>query len=90
MTRILLACVAVLALAGGAAADPWTNESGQGRGGGERGVGVFIPLPGVPGRPPPVRAEPRIPPGHMPPPGECRTWIPGVPAGQQPPPYPCR
>ncbi len=30
-----------------------------------------------------------IPPGHMPPPGECRVWQPGVPPGQQPPPYRC-
>jgi hypothetical protein len=26
-----------------------------------------------------------IPPGHMPPPGECRTWFPGEPPGRQPP-----
>ena len=30
-----------------------------------------------------------IPPGHMPPPGECRIWFPGRPPGQQPPPGPC-
>ena len=30
-----------------------------------------------------------IPPGHLPPPGECRIWIPGRPPGQQPPPQPC-
>lgn len=35
------------------------------------------------------RAESVIPKGHEPPPGECRTWIPGVPPGQQPPPYRC-
>ena len=31
-----------------------------------------------------------IPPGHMPPPGECRIWFPDLPAGQQPPPGDCR
>lgn len=30
-----------------------------------------------------------IPPGHLPPPGECRIWYPGVPPGRQPPPGPC-
>ena len=31
----------------------------------------------------------RIPPGHYPPPGECRLWYPGVPPGHQPPPVSC-
>ncbi len=30
-----------------------------------------------------------IPPGHYPPPGECRVWYPGRPPGHQPPPRPC-
>lgn len=30
-----------------------------------------------------------IPPGHLPPPGECRIWFPDRPPGQQPPPGPC-
>ena len=30
-----------------------------------------------------------IPPGHLPPPGECRVWIPGQPPGQQRPPGDC-
>ncbi len=30
-----------------------------------------------------------IPPGHLPPPGECRLWFPGRPPGHQPPPGPC-
>ncbi len=33
---------------------------------------------------------PRIPPGHMPPPGECRIWYPDRPPGDQPPPGNCR
>ena len=30
-----------------------------------------------------------IPPGHLPPPGACRIWIPGKPPGHQPPPGNC-
>jgi hypothetical protein len=35
------------------------------------------------------RTRLEIPPGQLPPPGECRVWRPGVPPGQQPPPGPC-
>lgn len=31
----------------------------------------------------------KVPPGHYPPPGECRLWYPGRPPGHQPPPAPC-
>ncbi|TFH87297.1 hypothetical protein EQG41_07795 [Billgrantia azerbaijanica] len=31
-----------------------------------------------------------IPPGHLPPPGECRIWYPDRPPGHQPPPGACR
>jgi len=31
----------------------------------------------------------QIPPGHYPPPGECRIWYPGRPPGHQPPPGRC-
>lgn len=30
-----------------------------------------------------------VPPGHLPPPGQCRRWKPGVPPGHQPAPVPC-
>lgn len=30
-----------------------------------------------------------VPPGHMPPPGQCRVWFPNRPPGQQPPPGRC-
>ena len=30
-----------------------------------------------------------IPPGHLPPPGECRVWYDGQPPGHQPPPTAC-
>jgi hypothetical protein len=35
-------------------------------------------------------AQVRIPPGHLPPPGECRIWFPDRPPGHQPPPGDCR
>ena len=31
----------------------------------------------------------RIPPGHYPPPGQCRIWVPNRPPGQQSPPGTC-
>lgn len=31
----------------------------------------------------------RIPPGHLPPPGECRVWLDDRPPGHQPPPTSC-
>ncbi|WP_189471653.1 hypothetical protein [Litchfieldella qijiaojingensis] len=37
----------------------------------------------------PVYPSYDIPPGHMPPPGECRIWYPDLPPGQQPPPGHC-
>jgi hypothetical protein len=40
-------------------------------------------------RGPPRHSGGSMPPGHMPPPGHCRNWIPGVPPGHQPPPFRC-
>jgi hypothetical protein len=31
-----------------------------------------------------ARGPSRVPPGHLPPPGQCRVWIDGVPPGHQP------
>ena len=31
----------------------------------------------------------KVPPGHLPPPGQCRIWYPELPPGQQPPPGDC-
>jgi hypothetical protein len=40
----------------------------------------------APNHPAPVRpAAFHVPPGHLPPPGQCRIWYPGTPPGQQPP-----
>ena len=39
---------------------------------------------------PHYHARPRIPQGHMPPPGLCRAWYPKRPPGHQPPPGDCR
>lgn len=50
------------------------------------GVVVGSPPPG-PG--PSTAATLGIPPGHLPPPGECRVWVPGEPPGHQPPPGSC-
>jgi hypothetical protein len=36
-----------------------------------------------------ARGPGHIPPGHYPPPGECRIWHAGRPPGHQPPPVPC-
>lgn len=35
-------------------------------------------------------ARVNVPPGHMPPPGQCRIWYPDRPPGQQPAPGDCR
>lgn len=82
--KYALGIFALLALAGPALADPGKDESGKWRGRGaynwqdegpRRGRGYH-------------RAE-RIPRGHLPPPGSCRTWYHGIPPGHQPPPYRC-
>lgn len=40
--------------------------------------------------PPYERGAYGAPPGHLPPPGECKVWYDGAPPGQQPPPTDCR
>src|SRR3712207_1435459 len=102
-TRISACLGLAMALAAldGALADPWRDESDQGRGGREgRSPVLVVPVPEPPSHygpppgyahgPPPGRyAEPRISQGHLPPPGECRLWLPDRAAGQQPPPGRC-
>lgn len=44
----------------------------------------------APGPGPHYRGAVQVPPGHMPPPGECRVWFRDRPPGHQPPPGPCR
>ena len=57
-------------------------------------VGALIALAGcvVYQEPVPVyKSQPvHIPPGHLPPPGQCRIWYPDRPPGHQPPPGSCR
>jgi hypothetical protein len=53
------------------------------------GVGVALGVPAADAQPR-GRSSQGIPPGHLPPPGECRVWYDGVPPGQQPPPISCR
>lgn len=42
-----------------------------------------------PRKPVHVRRGVRIPPGHLPGPGQCRVWYPNRPPGHQPPPFRC-
>lgn len=44
---------------------------------------------GPPSSGPSTAATLKIPPGHLPPPGECRVWVPGEPPGHQAPPGSC-
>jgi hypothetical protein len=74
-----------------ARADPWKDESGNGK-----QPRYAQPYYGQQYYAPPQRRSPPgygyaepIPSGHLPPPGECRVWYPGVPPGQQPPPFRC-
>src|SRR3970282_2943957 len=64
-------CALVLAAAGMAAA-------------GCAGRFVVVEAPPPPSaRGPSTAATLGVPPGHLPPPGECRVWIPGRPPGRQ-------
>ena len=104
-TKLLVGCLSLaLVIPAVTAADPWKDESGHGRG--ERGVDysdhwenddrrgdrddIWRPGDRIPPLYPPRRVDRSIPPGHLPPPGECRIWFPGRPAGHQPPPGSCR
>jgi hypothetical protein len=74
-----------------AAADPWKDESGQGRHGGD-----YREYRGDRDRSDRHRDNRRdrwsygIPRGQLPPPGLCRLWLPDRPAGHQPPPMSCQ
>lgn len=95
-TLPMLCAAALLCAAGFAHADPWKDESGKGREyerySSERDWkdqkrdrndrhGSYFHEHGY------SRLD--IPPGHYPPPGECRIWFPDRPPGQQPPPGKC-
>jgi hypothetical protein len=84
MKSILLVLAATVGVGGLAAADPWKDESGKRKWRDSYGWQDDGPRRSRERQ----RAE-RIPRGHLPPPGECRTWYRGVPPGHQPPPYRC-
>jgi len=50
---------------------------------------MVVSAPPVMVAPAPHQTQIHIPPGHYPPPGSCRIWVPGVPPGQQSPPGNC-
>ena len=55
---------------------------------------VVVTQPEGQRRPPPAATPPTVvtlgvPPGHLPPPGRCRIWIPGRPPGRQARPAAC-
>lgn len=86
MLRQILFASAVGLVATPAMADPHKDESGHGRSewrddrnGGDR----YYSSRGD------RRYSRNIPAGHLPPPGECRVWLPDRPAGHQPPPTSC-
>jgi hypothetical protein len=89
-------CTAILVCAVGVGfADPGKGESGKGeRGKGESGKGRESGKEWKDdGRGSYFREHGHtrlnIPPGHYPPPGECRIWYPDRPPGHQPPPGKC-
>lgn len=51
--------------------------------------GGGVPAPGPGPRSYPSYRALNIPPGHLPPPGQCKVWYPGKPPGHQPPPTSC-
>jgi surface antigen len=52
-------------------------------------TGLLLTLPAFAKGPPHGHGPHGVPPGHMPPPGECRVWFPDRPPGHQPAPGPC-
>jgi hypothetical protein len=93
--KLLAACLGLaLAAPGFAVADPWKDESGNGRGDrrGEYRGERWDDRRGDDRRDREARrdgwgwAPPTVPQGHMPPPGEFRLWYPDRPPGHQPPP----
>jgi hypothetical protein len=77
---------ATLLISTAAPADPWKDESGKGKWRGD--YGWYDDRTYAPRRDR-NREAARIPPGHLPPPGECRVWYRSVPPGHQPPPFRC-
>lgn len=86
MRYLVAAALAAGLLATPAVADAWKDESGHSRRGYDRDYRAYNMERDRDGY---REHRARIPRGHLPPPGSCRTWHPGVPAGHQPPPYRC-
>lgn len=74
LSAVVLAALTAIVSSGCASVGHGLPPSG-GPGGGPHGHGGYERL--------------GIPPGHLPPPGECRVWLPGLPPGQQSPPGKC-
>jgi len=53
-------------------------------------AGCVVERPVVVDPGPPEARHAKVPPGHMPPAGQCRIWYADRPPGQQPPPGDCR
>lgn len=78
--RIIITCIVILN-AGCGTIGILVNDGGKGQ------APQWEPRP-EPHSYPSYRAL-NIPPGHLPPPGQCRIWYPGKPPGHQPPPTSC-
>ncbi|MEQ9814067.1 MAG: hypothetical protein RLO50_14915 [Azospirillaceae bacterium] len=77
---VCLAAAVLLSVTGVEAKDPYP---------GTQWIPVPIPIPIPTPQPPQQGPHANVPPGHLPPPGECRIWFPDRPPGHQPPPGNC-
>lgn len=89
MLKKAMVAAALLLTATAASADPWKDESGNGRGyryDDDRRDYYRRDRDGYDR----YRRYSGIPRGHLPPPGMCRVWLHDRPPGQQPAPMSCR
>ena len=83
MHKPIMICALVLLTTGCATSNPGRSNPGSR----ESNV-VLVTARGAGARAP--RGLSGVPPGHHPPPGECRIWYSGRPPGRQPRAVPCR